>query len=799
MDSTHVDIAAESERWRRLYETVLSNTPDLIYVFDLKHRFIYANKALLDIWGRTWEEAIGKTCLELGYEPWHAAMHDREIEQVIVTKQSIRGEVPFTGVAGTHIYDYIFAPILDTEGKVEGIAGTTRDITDRKQAEENNARLAAIVESSDDAIISKDLNGIITSWNPSAERLFGYTAQEAVGMPVMTLIPPERFDEEPGIINAIRCGKSIEHYETIRCRKDGSQLNISLTVSPIRNARDEIVGASKIARDITESKRADKELRESEQRFRMLFDSMDEGYCVIEVLFDDQKKRAIDYRFLDINPAFEKQTGLKNAKGKLMRQLVPRHEQHWYDIYGEIALTGETRRFENRAAALNRWYEVCAFRVGSAEMHHVGIIFNDITEQKRITEERQAMLESERAARSEAERAGRMKDEFLATLSHELRTPLNAILGYATIMRMAKLDEAKSREAIETIERNARIQAQLIQDLLDMNGIISGKVRLEMQRINIGEVIEEAVKTVRPSAEVKNIKLHVLLDSPAVPVRADPNRIQQVVWNLLSNAIKFTPRGGKVQVWLNPVNSYVALTVSDTGSGISSEFLPYVFDRFRQADGSITRPHGGLGLGLAIAKQLVELHGGSIRAESAGENQGATFIVHLPVLAVISSENKKEVFPVPYPEHVIQQRLEGEDERVDLIGVRVLVVDDEPDATRLVKLVLQDCRAVVLEATSAQQALDLLSQSHFDVLVSDVGMPGEDGYQLIRKVRTMSHANRNIAAIALTAFARSEDRRRAALAGFQTHLVKPIEAPELIANVANLAGRTIAENGKRPE
>lgn len=917
---------SEAERRRRLYETILSNTPDFIYAFDLKHRFIYANDALLKMWGRTWDEAIGKTCLELGYEPWHAAMHDREIEQVVATKNSIRGEVLFTGTVGTHIYDYIFAPVLDADGQVEGIAGTMRNVTDRKQAEEklktsehwmrhlieaiptaiyatdaegrirmfnrealkfsgrtpvlgedsrriaeklywpdgtplaydqcppanslrerralhgheaiaectdgrrirflshptplfdvtgklmgavdllpditdrkiaeqNNARLAAIVESSDDAIIGKDLDGIITSWNPSAERLFGHTAREAIGKPITILIPPERSGEEPDLIGAVRRGERIEQFETVRCRKDNSRVNVFLTLSPIRNAKGEIVGVSKIVRDITERKRANEELRQSDQRFRMLFDSMDEGFCVIEVIFDEEK-RPVDYRFLDVNPAFERQTGIPNARGKLMRELLPAEEGRWLNIYGEIALTGETRRFENRALALDRWCDVCAFRIGAPERHHVGIVFNDITERKRISEERQAMLDSERSARSVAEHAGRMKDEFLATLSHELRTPLNAILGYATIMRTAKLDDRKTKEAVETIERNARIQAQLIQDLLDMNGIISGKVRLDMQRINIIDVIEEAVKAIQPSAEAKNISLNIRLKSRAIPVRADPNRIQQIIGNLLSNAIKFTPLGGKVEISLGELNSYVALTINDNGSGIYPEFLPYVFDRFRQADGSITRPHGGLGLGLAIAKQLVELHGGTIRAESEGKDKGATFIVQLPILTAVRSDrrDKGARFPDSAPNN--ETNLLKIEEFVDLSGVRVLVVDDEADATRLVKLVLQDCRAVVIEAASAQQAFDLLSQAQFNVLVSDIGMPGEDGYQLIRRVRAMPHANRNIPAIAMTAFARSEDRRRAAFAGFQTHMVKPIEAPELVAHVANLSGRIISGTGR---
>jgi PAS domain S-box-containing protein len=423
-------------------------------------------------------------------------------------------------------------------------------------------------------------------------------------------------------------------------------------------------------------------------------------------------------------------------------------------------------------------------RDANGRLRGVVLVFRDVSERKAIEDEREQLLQSERAARSAAELAGRMKDEFLATLSHELRTPLNAILGYATLLQMGSSSEDEMQEAIATIAKNARLQAQLIEDLLDMNRIISGKVRLDVQAVDLAGVIDAALETVRPSADAKGLRIRRILDPLAGAVRGDPSRLQQIVWNLLSNAVKFTPKGGQVQVSLERANSHVEITVTDTGQGITPEFLPHVFDRFRQADSSSTRHFGGLGLGLSIVKQLVELHGGTVRAKSPGLNQGASFVVSLPLAVLhletgISEEHrspKAEVFEC----------------KPDLSGICVLTVDDEIDACKLVVKVLEECHCKVDYATSAEDALRLLPSKRYNVLISDIGMPGQDGYELIRKVRTLSkeQGGGDIPAIALTAFARSEDRQKAALAGFQTHLAKPVEAMELLAVVANLAGRT---------
>ena len=402
---------------------------------------------------------------------------------------------------------------------------------------------------------------------------------------------------------------------------------------------------------------------------------------------------------------------------------------------------------------------------------------------KTVAAERERLFDAERAARAEAERASRMKDEFLATLSHELRTPLNAILGWSHVLLARKDADDDLKRGLETIARNARAQTQLIDDLLDMSRIVSGKVRLDVQALDLSSVVDAAVDSVRPSAEARGIRLQKILDPLAGPVSGDPNRLQQVVWNLLSNAIKFTPKGGKVEVLLARVNSHLEVTVTDSGQGISADFLPYVFDRFRQADASSTRTYSGLGLGLSIVKQLVELHGGSVHAKSDGDNSGATFIVRLPLAPVRTEESR---------EHPTAMRLAGFDcEHIPLHGVAVLVIDDEADARDLIKQVLVQCGAAVVTASSADEGLQLLQAQRPHVVVSDIGMPDKDGYQFMRDLRRIGAAKGgDTPAIALTAFARSEDRTRAMVAGYQIHISKPIEPQELIATVASLAGRT---------
>ena len=397
-------------------------------------------------------------------------------------------------------------------------------------------------------------------------------------------------------------------------------------------------------------------------------------------------------------------------------------------------------------------------------------------------EERKVLLESERSARAEAERTSQMKDEFLATLSHELRTPLSAILGWAQVLRRGSRDQADLQRGLQTIERNARAQAQLIEDLLDMSRITSGKVLLDMQTVSPAVFIDAAIETVRPAADAKNIRIEKHYDPAVGVIAGDPARLQQVIWNLLSNAIKFTPRDGLVQILLTPMEGHVAITVQDTGVGIKPEFKAHVFERFRQGDASTTRRHGGLGLGLSIVKHLIEQHGGTVRVDSEGEDRGASFTIELPaaIRQAPSSRPDRAAYLPPSP-HTPDIKLR------DLSKVRVLVVDDEADARDLIKRILSDCHAEVRTAASAEQALAAIGEQLPDVLVSDLGMPDVDGFELLARVRALGpeHGG-NVPAVALTAFARSEDRLRALEAGFRAHISKPVEPSELIATVARM-------------
>ncbi len=399
---------------------------------------------------------------------------------------------------------------------------------------------------------------------------------------------------------------------------------------------------------------------------------------------------------------------------------------------------------------------------------------------KRAEADRERLLASEKEARERAERETQMKDEFLATVSHELRTPLNAVLGWATILRESATPE-EIAEGVAVIERNARAQAEIIEDLLDMNRIISGKVRLDVQRVDLVPIIEAAIESVRPMAAARQIRLTSVLDPHVGQVSADPGRLQQVLWNLLTNAVKFTPKGGRVHVALSRVNSHLEISVSDTGEGISAEFLPHVFDRFRQADATITRRHRGLGLGLGIVKNLIELHGGTVSAESAGLDQGSTFYVCLPAaVATLPPDPDRR-----HPRAALPREMSGE--YPDLTGLEILAVDDEPDARELINRILSRCGAAVETAGSGADALQSIANKKPHVLIMDIGMPDEDGYSVIRKVRQLSpQKGGNVPAIALTAFARLEDRKRAILSGFQMHMSKPVEPSELVAIVASL-------------
>ena len=447
-----------------------------------------------------------------------------------------------------------------------------------------------------------------------------------------------------------------------------------------------------------------------------------------------------------------------------------------------IAKDGTERPIDDSAAPI---------RNEQGEVVGTVLVFRDISERKRLELEREQLLAAAQAAQKQAEQANRLKDEFLATASHELRTPLTAVVGWSRLLRTGKLDAENSARALESIERNATLQTKLIDDLLDVSRIITGKLTLDRRPIEIAHVVSDAVNTVRPAADAKNIEIETNFDAEAEPVLGDANRLQQVVWNLLSNAVKFTPKNGRIEVALQRVNSEVQVSVGDSGEGISSEFLPYVFDRFSQGDGKTTRPHSGLGLGLAIVRQLVELHGGTVKAHSDGPGRGATFKLRLPVLSINL---------VPGSRSALSDSTLAEARATDglsiecpprLDGVRVLVVDDDFDTRQMLKAVLSECQADVITASSAAEAIKEIQQRKPDVLVSDLGMPEQDGYELIKQVRETESADNatRVPALALTAYAKAEDRVRALAGGYQVHLAKPVEPAEFVLVVANLAGR----------
>ena len=479
------------------------------------------------------------------------------------------------------------------------------------------------------------------------------------------------------------------------------------------------------------------------------------------------------------------------GRGKQLMEAFQRNAAHLEDI--QRGLLDSRRQQEHQARLFSQGVLVTTIVLSLLLVSAAAMISRrfderrrlleiEIAERRRSEEYREALLVSERAARSEAERATRLKDEFVATLSHELRTPLNAIVGWAGILRVDRRTDT-IKQGVEVIERNAKLQAQMIEDLLDVSRILSGKLLFQLEKTDVAGIIEAAVAAVRPAAETKGVLLAMQLDS-CRSVNADPGRLQQVAWNLLTNAIKFTPLGGCVDVALRETHGQVELSVSDNGQGIKAEFLPFVFDRFRQADASTTRRHGGLGLGLSIVKSLVELHGGTVDVQSPGEGRGATFFVRLPVAPLqgqgieqaISARQQSTRAPVVNPE---------------LTGLRILVIDDEPDARMLTRRVLEERGAEVITACSAAEAMATVDgAAPPSVIISDIGMPEQDGYDLIRQMRALPGDAGQVPAVALTALARAEDQKRALSAGYQRHVSKPVDPAELIAVVANVARRT---------
>jgi PAS domain S-box-containing protein len=672
------------------------------------------------------------------------------------------------------------------------------EVAERKRSNEalleSEERYRELFENANDIVYTLDLSGNLVSLNKAGERITGYAREEMLGRPIAQIVLPEYMSVMAQMMQRKVAGETLTTYEIEVVAKDGSS-RIALEVSSrLIHEQGKAVGIQGIARDITERKKAEADLRDKEDRLRLAIESAALGTWdfnpqtralawdnACKAIFDAAPDAEINY---DMYVAALHPEDRRRALLDAQRAFDPASGGKYDTEYRIIRLRDGVQRW---VAARGQAF----FNESNQAVRFIGTVL-DITERKQAEKDRAQLLAREKAARVEAEEANRLKDEFLATVSHELRTPLNAILGWTELMRGGKLDSETSSRALGIIVRNANSQAQLIDDILDVSRIIAGNLRLEARPVALKPIINAAIETAQPAALAKEIKLEFFFDKSVGSVSGDPNRLQQVVWNLLSNAIKFTPKGGRVVARLQQADGFAEIRVSDTGSGISPAFLPSIFDRFRQADSSYTRQHGGLGLGLAIVQHLVEMHSGSVKAESPGEGLGATLTVKLPLneSRAVDSETRIENAEKPAGRFAI------------LDGLRLLVVDDEADARELIIATLKQYGAEVTALASTAEALGALAKNEAarqpDVILSDIGMPGEDGLALISALRAMERGEaKRIPAIALTAYARAEDRERALGAGFQLHFAKPFDPVALVEAIAAVAGRGGANDAAR--
>jgi PAS domain S-box-containing protein len=929
------------------YQALFEDAGDAIFVADIEGVFTNVNESACRLLGAGREEIIGASFAETVLPAERAKL--KKLRQRLLQGSSDLDEWTLIRRDGSTIPTEINTRILP-DGQWQAIV---RDISLRRQTDKTKAHLAAIIESSDDAIISKDLNGVIMSWNKGAEKIFGYTAEEVIGKSITILIPPQRLDEEPKILGRIRNGEGVEHYETRRRRKDGTDIDISLTVSPIRDDSGTIIGASKIARDITERKEAEEALRESQAILSLSMRSSRMGAWVQDIKSDyvwwseelkeifgvkkggfsnnrsgfydfvhpDDRQRifgevqqairegkdyTIEFRFLHADGSVRWMEGRGQAfyseKGEVVRlygigiditerrqiqeQLLKAERRAAEDYQGllsrivPLAQTLGTARdlisvyrsvnefvrtsmpctaffvsfydaetslrtaayvcgeegevdvttlppmlltedggpnsqavFQKKPVVVNRYMDLMKDRphvilqenginpmsslvtpmavmnriIGTLEVqayeddaftHEHVVALEMVANLAAVAIENVRLLQVEEHARREAETANRAKDEFLSVLSHELRTPLNSMFGWTRMLRAGILDEDKTRQAIEVIERNVRLQNSLIEDMLDVSRIITGKMRIEKEETDFAAVVNSAVEAARPLAEQKKVSLVFNTENRSYRMLGDEVRLQQIVSNLINNAIKFTPEDGAVMLDLSAgdAGDSVLLNVTDTGIGIEPDFLPQIFDRFRQADSTTRRMHSGLGLGLTIVRHLTELHGGRVNAESEGIGKGASFTIELPLLPKSQAG---------LPGDTLLPRTNGNGR--SLKGSRILLVDDDCDAMLPLQIILEAQEAEVFCASSVREALQRLAEGDFNLLVSDIGMPEMDGYDLITALRKMDHStNHDIPAIALTAYASIQDRRRALMSGFQHHFSKPLDFEQFLATVTSL-------------
>ncbi len=672
--------------------------------------------------------------------------------------------------------------------------------TAARAAEAHARELDAIFEALPDAVYVGTAQGI-TRVNKVGLEMLGVSSLEDLNDPVGVLggkfhvrdassgepLPASRLQFSRAI-----AGEMVAEEVLARRADTGADVYIRSSAAPIR-LDGKVVGAVAINADVTEGRRAAARLERANVALSRATRRLAEVVANVPgVVWEawgqpDEASQRIDFVSDHVRTLLGYEPGEWTATPNFWLTVVHPDDKARAAARARATYeSGKSGRNEFRWMRKDGtivWVEAHSSVILDDDGHPVGMrgVTLDISERKRYELERAELLARAEAARAEAIEANRLKDDFLATLSHELRTPLNAVLGYVRMLRQGVVDGDRRSRALEIVERNATALTQMVGDVLDVSRIVGGKIRLNIQAVDLPAVLDEAVETIRTAAEAKGVRLQVTADPLAGPVSGDPDRLQQVIWNLLSNAVRFTPRDGRVQVRLGRLDSHIEIAVSDSGIGIDSDFLPHVFERFRQADSRFSREHGGLGLGLAIARDLVELHGGTIRAFSDGPGTGATFRVHLPLMSVFPDAGPLAPAATPADAGDRQQRAAG------LRGVRLLVVDDDADALALMRDVLEDAGATVLVADSAAGALTIISTVVPDAVVTDLGMPGTDGFALLAAIRASSEAAvRSLPVAALTAFARSEDRTRALRAGFALHLAKPIDPAELLVAVSTL-------------
>jgi PAS domain S-box-containing protein len=805
----------EAREARGSLETTLKSIGDAVISTDASGRVVFMNPVAERLTGWTLLDARGQALPEV-----FRIVNEQTRETVESPVEKVLREGGIVGLANHTVLlardgreipiDDSGAPINDAHGHTTGVVLVFHDITERKLAEAERSFLAAIVESSQDAVIGKTLDGTITSWNETAERVYGYTVEEAVGRHISLVVPEDCSVELEEIMSRLRHGERIEHVETVRVTKDGKRKDVLLTISPIRDASGRWVGASTVARDITERKAAEERLRFVAEASRVLASSLDyeatlerfarlsvaslADYCLIDLADADGTVRRVAASHADParQPLVERlrEYPPDGARAAGVASVIRTGEPLVVNEVNEEALASMTRNDEHarilRELGLKsfvavplvaRGRTIGALTFASTRVRR-DYMAEDVSYAQEIASRAALAIENSRLYKR-AQEVNRAKDEFLATLSHELRTPLTPILGWTHMIRSGRLNEVEVGRGVRVIEKNSESLSRLINDLLDMSSILSGKMRLEREPVELSSVVRQAIETVRPQADARGVALEAALGGATATVSGDRTRLVQVFWNLLNNAVKFSPEGGRVRVSLNMNGGReTSVNVEDEGEGITPDFLPHVFERFRQADMGTTREHGGLGIGLALVKSFVEAHGGAVRAASAGAGRGSRFTVTLP--ALVDEAAARETGDLIN---------DGEIPCVEEV-CHVLLVEDAPDTLDMLRVVFESRGYGVTPCADAEEALRVAESERFDIIVSDIGLPIVDGYELISRLRDIEHM-REVPAIALTGYAAPRDAEAALAAGFDAHVAKPVDPSALLEQVEQLMQRKV--------